>query len=211
MRTKNSLIIALVMLVAFGSVALWVRQGLRFSVAAPTQKLSGFPKSVDGWQGTEEVLEEGVTKILSATDVLSLRFDRGAEAPVIVHASTWTDPDSVRNACPHHPDICYQAHGWTIQERENMEVEVERLGKIPVQSIVMRRGDQQVIVAFNYRIADNVYTDEKTARAMHLQFFGKPVWPAVTKLMIQVQGPDIASVKPKIEKFVQAFYRWYQP
>lgn len=199
------------MLVAFGGIALWVRQGLRFTVAAPTQKLGGFPKSVDGWQGSEAELQEGVARILQAADILSLRFDKGAEPPVFVHASTWTDPDSVRNACPHHPDICYPAHGWSVQERRTMEVEVDRLGAVPIEAMVMRRGDEQVIVAFNYRIGDNVYTDEKTAHAMHLQFFGKPVWPAVTKMMVQIETTDIESAKPTIDTFVRAFYGWYQP
>lgn len=211
MQTRNSLLVALTMLVAFGAVALWVRQGLRFAVAAPTQKLSDFPKSIEGWEGVEAELQDGTERILKAADILSLRFERAAEPPVFVHATTWTDPDHVRNACPHSPTICYPATGWSMQERESLEVEVDRIGKVPVQAIVMQRGDQRLVVAFNYRIGDNVYTDEKTAHAMHLKYFGQPVWPAVTKLMIQIQSPDIASAKPNIERFVKAFYRWYQP
>ena len=211
MTTRTSLLVAAGMLVAFGALALGVRQGLRFTVATPSQKLSEFPRQVDGWQGSEDELKEGVTKILRAADILSLRFDKGAEPPVFLHASTWTDPDSVRNACPHHPDVCYPAHGWVPQERKNLEVEVEGLGKVPVQAIVMRRGDEQVIVAYHFRIGDNVYVDEETAHAMHLEYFGTPVWPAVTKLMIQLEATDVESARPTIEKFVRAFSRWYRP
>jgi hypothetical protein len=140
--------------------------------------------------------------------MLSLRFQRGIDGPVFLHASTWTAPDSVAETCPHHPDICYRGNGWTPVERKMMQMTVVGAGSIPVQAIVMKRGDQQVTVAFTYRMGETFFADEANARSAQLKLFGTSVWPAVTKFMIQTPHSNIATAEPVIETFVKRFFEW---
>jgi EpsI family protein len=211
MSSKTTLTIAFVSVIAFAATTYWLQRGYSFTVAAPTQQLSSFPLSFDGWQGQAEEITDGVANILDATDMLSLRFERGTEGPVFVHASTWTHPDNVAETCPHHPDICYRGNGWAPTGRSTMQIPVDGVGTIPVQCVVMQRGDQQVVVAFTYRMGDKFFADEASARTTQVGFFGSPVWPAVTKFMMQTTDPDIATAKPTIESFVKEFFKWHKP
>lgn len=201
-------IVALLAVLVFAGASFWLQSGYSFTVAKPTQQLSGFPTSFDGWVGQEEEITEGVAKILVASDVLSLRFVRGSEVPVFLHVSTWTEPDSVAETCPHHPDICYRGNGWSPKNRAVIPVHVDGVGDIPVQAVEMQRGDQHVIVAFTYRMGNAFFADEVSARRVQLDLFGIKVWPAVTKFMIQTNHQSIDAAKPTIEVFAKQFFSW---
>jgi EpsI family protein len=208
MNTKARLTVLGITVILFGLVSFLVQRGYSFTVAKPAQSLSEFPKEFAGWQGTEEEITEGVANILDASDMLSLRFQRGKDARVFLHASTWTAPDSVAETCPHHPDICYRGNGWTPIERKMLQVNVNGIGKIPVQAVVMKRGEQRVTVAFTYRMGSTFFADEANARSAQLKLFGTPEWPAVTKFMIQTANSTISAAEPAIETFVKQFFEW---
>ncbi len=208
MKTNTRLTVALLTVFLCSIGVFFVQQSYSFTVANPLQQLSEFPAEFDGWRGTEEEITDGVANILDATETLSLRFQQGGDLPVFVHSSVWTSPDSVAETCPHHPDVCYRGNGWTPTDRRTLQIQVEGVGQVPVQAVVMKRGDQQVTVAFTYRMGDAFFSSKPEARAVQLKLFGTKVWPAVTKFMIQVPDSSITAAEPKINIFVKKFFAW---
>jgi hypothetical protein len=206
---KYSLAIIGLILFCIGSV--WLQRGFSFSVLPPSQALSSFPRSFDGWTGDEEELSDGVANILDAHEMLSLRFTRGLDGPVFVHASTWIAPDSVSETCPHHPDICYRGNGWTPSDTTVIAIETTDSRTIPVQVSKMGRGDARVIVAFTYRMGDQFFADELAARSVQLKQFGNSTWPSVTKFMVQTPHESVEDAKPTIEYFTKKFFFWHDP
>jgi EpsI family protein len=203
-------VLALVAVVLVATVSMVVSRGYSFVVTPPIAKLSEFPMEIDGWVGTLEEVKDGVADILDASDMTSVRYMRGIDGPLFVHAATWTNPDSVAETCPHHPNICYRGNGWVPVVRKRVDLKIDSVGLVPIEMTVMQRGDQKVVVAFCYRMGDRFFADETEARLVQLGFWGQKSWPSVTKFMIQTPHSTIEPAQPLIEKFVREFFAWHR-
>src|SRR5690349_18419646 len=99
---------------------MWVRAGYQFEVIPLHRNLASLPLEFDEWHGSNvPVADERVFDILNAQESLNRLYRNREGQDIALFVSAWLRPETISEAAPHLPQVCYRNAGWTIlEERE---------------------------------------------------------------------------------------------
>ncbi|MEM1063131.1 MAG: exosortase-associated EpsI family protein, partial [Planctomycetota bacterium] len=190
----------------FATVAAKAR--FEFDVTQPTFDLAEFPEEVGDYVGKDTEMDDGVRGVLKAKTSIN-RVYRGRFRPEVrIHGAVWSDMSHVSDGCPHHPDVCYPAQGWSTESVKTLTVETAAGRSIPVRLALMSREFERVVVAHTYRLGADSFTNIAEARPVLEGLRGTGEWPHVMKLMIQNGTADLDAARPSAEFFVKEVFDW---
>lgn len=192
-------ITACVMCICYAGVC-YVRAGYRFEVAPLSHGLESLPQSLDGWQGKDIPLDEHVKEILNAQKTLSRVYRDEGGASVALNVSAWLRPETVTEAAPHIPKICYTNAGWAVLEERLHKVASPR-GELPITVLLLKRHEEVIVVGYWYQLGNDYFNTAGEARHLHQKLWGKRTWPATIKVLMQTSAANIDRGLPRIEKF----------
>lgn len=186
---------------------LWVRSGYTFNIQPLHQGLETFPLDLVEYRGVDLPLDEDVSRILAADATMNRAYRRSDGTSIVVHASAWVRPENVSSVAPHSPKICYTNAGWKILEERPAEVDMPS-GRLHFNMLLLERDEDRCVVSYWYQMGDSIFTTAAEARQVHRNLWGKAVWPATLKFMIQFPARDIDSALPQIKEFASTVFQW---
>jgi len=126
-----------------------------------TVPLSQFPKTVGGWQLTQEgVIEKEELDVLKADDTMT-RFYSGPQGSANLFIAFFKTQRQGQS--PHSPKNCLPGSGWQPSETGRVNVGVAG-GTINVNKYVVAKGEAQDVVYYWYQSQGRVIADEFAAR-----------------------------------------------
>ncbi|MCP4609782.1 MAG: EpsI family protein [Planctomycetes bacterium] len=119
--------------------------------------LERLPLTIGGWKGQEAPLDE---KIVRATDTdahISRIYSRhNASEYISLYIAYGV---RARDLIPHRPEVCYTGAGWTLIDRNSMELPLSDETELPCNILQFSRGalNAKKTVLLNYYIVDGQY------------------------------------------------------
>jgi EpsI family protein len=180
---------------------LWVRSGYTFEVAPLSQHLASIPLDLDGWKGTDIPQDERVREMLNAQESLNRVYRSPEGTAVVVSVSAWLRPETVSEAAPHVPKICYTNSGWKILEERDVQVKTAH-GELPLTTLLCEKQGERIVVGYWYQMGGSYFTTQTEARRIHRALWGESKWPATVKVLLQTNAAGIDLGLPVIERFI---------
>ena len=161
--------------------------------------LTSIPTEIDGWVGSEVEISDDTVKVLNTHSFINRIYREPTGTAISLHIANWTNPVTITSA-PHHPETCYAGAGWSVIARRTTGFSTVK-GKVPIELILFRKGQQYVVTGHWFRTGDVTYIDSKGFQSQRRRFWGSKSWPNTTKFLIQVGAPSLDAAEASIVKF----------
>ncbi len=174
----NSRIVLLFGLLAVSYVVItWVGSGANFAIA-PKVDLSALPKTIDGWVGEDVEIPDDTVQVMQANQYVNRVYRDTKGQEISMHVANWLNEVTI-SAAPHHPEICYPAAGWTIQERRTSQITTDA-GVLPIELISFQKGQKRVVTCHWFQVADVYFFSTDGFQRQRHRFWGMKAWPSTT-------------------------------
>ena len=104
-----------------------------------------------------------------------------------------------RDGVYHTPINCYRASGWQDTERDAVRPGGLRLLDVSRQRVDVDPGrtGERLIVVYWYQLGEHVLFDRwDLGMKVRWALRGRPKWPALIKVMLQISAPDVNEASP---------------
>lgn len=119
--------------------------------------LARFPRQIGDWTGEDIALDEAIVRQTDTDAHVNRRYSRpgGLEAVSFYVASGV----KARDLMPHRPEVCYTGAGWTLADRQSVELPLSDSTKLPCNVMQFSRGalNAQQVVVLDYYLVDGQY------------------------------------------------------
>ena len=133
-------------------------------LAAPSNKtpidpnvLAQFPEQIGDWLGQEVPLDEAIVRATDTDTHLNRRYVRQNGAEVVsFYVACGVQ---ARDLMPHRPEVCYTGNGWTLTDKQFMELPLEDGVKLPCNVMQFSRGGLVTsrVMVLDYYLVDGEY------------------------------------------------------
>lgn len=148
--------VSLLALVAVGVHVL--RHGEAMPLRAPLQSI---PWQIEGWQGTDDLLDAKTVAMSGADEYLNRAYVRGGDylGLYIGYYRTQATGDTI-----HSPKNCLPGSGWQPVSSSTVELEAPGGRLVPVNSYVIQKGAERQVVLYWYQSHGRVMASEYLAK-----------------------------------------------
>lgn len=163
------------------------------------------PYQLGNWHG-EDTKMDPVIAIATGADVIVDRLYRDDTGTLVsVHTAMFKNPT---DGVLHTPLNCYRGAGWLkIKEvQENLELS-ENL-TIPVNLVTWEKDNERIMVLYWYQLGEHVLFDRWDMGKLRFELRGKPQWPALIKVMMQIPAPDADDAQSRVLAFAELVAKW---
>ena len=195
----NSRIVALFGLLAISYLLItWIGSGANLATD-PKIDLAALPQTIDGWVGEDVEIPDDTVQVLQANQFVNRVYRDAGGQEISMHVANWLNKETFSEV-PHHPEVCYPAAGWTIQERRTTQVTTDA-GEIPMELISFRKGQKLVVSCHWFQVADIYFFSTDGFKRQRHRFWGKKAWPSTTKILLQTLAPTVDAAQERLEGF----------
>jgi EpsI family protein len=109
----------------------------------------------------------------------------------------------------HSPLNCYRSQGWQLMKetRENLPISDGLI--VPVSLTTWEREGERVMVVYWYQIGEHVLFGRwDLGWKVRWSLRGRPKWPALVKVMLQMSAPEVEDAKTTILGFAEQVAKW---
>jgi len=117
-------------------------------------ELQRLPLQIGGWTGLEAPLDEAIVAATDTDAHLSRRYSRhSASESVWLYIASGVN---ARDLMPHRPEVCYTGQGWTLIDRQFVELPLDNETTLPCNCFRFSRGalNTKEVVVLDYYIVD---------------------------------------------------------
>ncbi len=129
------------------------------------ESLTGFPRDMGAWSGTQSLLDPQVERVLAADDYVDATyFASGERAPVNFFAAWYARQTEGQGL--HSPEVCLPVGGWEIftLERHTVHVPDTVYGSFEVNRAIIQRGMEQQLVYYWFEQRGRRMTNDVLAK-----------------------------------------------
>jgi EpsI family protein len=122
--------------------------------------LEQLPQEIGDWASQEVPLDEAIVRATDTDAHVSRRYSRqGALESVYLYIASGV---KARDLMPHRPEVCYTGNGWTLVDRDSVELSLREGVKLPCNILRFSRGalDTKAVVVLDYYIVDGQYCSD---------------------------------------------------
>jgi EpsI family protein len=119
--------------------------------------LARFPLQIGDWRGEDVALDEAIVRATDTDAHLNRRYARhGGLEMVSFYIASGV---KARDLMPHRPEVCYTGAGWTLMNRQSVELPLANSAKLPCNIMQFSRGvlNTQRVVVLDYYLVDGQY------------------------------------------------------
>jgi EpsI family protein len=180
-------------------------------VDMPDWTFASMPRQLGEWQGQDAELDPATANATGAKlDTIVNRNYRDTMGHVIsMHTAMFDNP---KGGVYHSPLNCYAAHGWDKLSESSSNLQINDQLKIPVNvSYWKRKGEMkdQKIVVYWYQLGEHVIFGRwDLGIKVRWSLAGKPTWPALIKVMMEMSVADPEEAKTTILGFAEQVAKW---
>ncbi len=150
-----------VILLGGTAVVLQARNGAEVIPQRPS--LSSFPRTLDGWTGSDVEISQDELSVLGQGDFL-LRDFRGPESQPDVFLFVAYFPSQRAGDTIHSPKNCLPGAGWTPVQANRITVDVAGHAPFQANRYVIARNDERQLVLYWYWAHDRAVASEYAAK-----------------------------------------------
>ncbi|MGD0414443.1 MAG: exosortase C-terminal domain/associated protein EpsI [Terriglobales bacterium] len=136
-------IVAVLML----ATALVLQAHSRSEYFPPRAPLSSLPRQIDGWTGTDSVLDQQTLDILGPGDFLVRDYENASQRQPWINLYIAYFPSQKAGDTIHSPNHCLPGAGWVPTSREMVQITRPDGSSFPVNRyVVSKAGDRQLVL-----------------------------------------------------------------
>ncbi len=201
-------IVAAVVLAVYGGSRL-VKASLQPpEVVLPSWTFDQLPVQLGDWRGAKTELDPEIA-VATGAELNRIvdreyRDDRGHA--VSMHTAMFKD---LAAGVYHAPFNCYRSKGWQKMKDTTANLVIDDGLTIPVSLTTWDKDGERALVVFWYQLGEHVLFERwdlgtKVRWAMR----GQPKWPALIKVMLQIQVHEQEDAKAAILGFAEQVAKW---
>jgi EpsI family protein len=125
--------------------------------AVSSAELQRLPLQIGDWTGQEVPLDEAIVLATDTDAHVSRRYSRhGASESVWLYIASGV---RARDLMPHRPEVCYTGQGWTLTDKQFVELPLSDGTRLPCNCFRFSRGalNTSNVVVLDYYIVDGQY------------------------------------------------------
>jgi len=136
-------IVAVIML----ATALVLQAHSRSEFFPPRESLSSLPPQIDGWKGTDSVLDQDTLDILGPGEFLVRDYENASQPQAWVNLYMAYFPTQKAGDTIHSPNHCLPGAGWVPTSREVVQIARPDGSSFPVNRyVVSKSGDRELVL-----------------------------------------------------------------
>lgn len=149
-----------IILLTFASIFL---RKIDHGEAVPTKKdLTDFPRSVEQWQGEDQVMAQEVLEKLQLDDYLLRQYQSSGGKVLALYIGYYK---SQREGSTYHsPKNCLPGSGWEILSSETLTIPGLSVGEVRINKILIQKGLDKQLVLYWYHDRGRVIASEYWAK-----------------------------------------------
>jgi EpsI family protein len=124
----------------------------------PDHPLSLIPMQLDGWNGTDERMQEGAVEMLGVTDWILRTYRAPDQAPVGIYVGFHSSQRT--GSSIHSPKNCLPGAGWQPVENRTVQLHGPNGTLVPVNLYVIQKGNTKQLVLYWYQSHGRIIADE---------------------------------------------------
>ncbi len=199
-------LLSAVILATYG-VAKWEKYALQPpEVQLPSWTFHELPTQLGDWRGEDTELDPEITKAVGAERIVDRIYRDGLGHEISMHTAVFTDPVE---GVYHSPLNCYRANGWELRDKTREELRLFDDLTIPVSLTTWKREGDRALVVYWYQLGEHVLFGRlDLGLKVRWSLAGRPKWPPLVKVMLQIQATEIEEAKATILSFAEQVARW---
>jgi EpsI family protein len=174
----------------------------------PSWTFDELPLQLGDWHGEDTMLDPKITAALGAARVRDRVYQNSLGHIVSLHTAMF---ENAVEGVYHTPINCYRANGW---DKKLDSIETIRISddlSIPVKLLIYEheKDRQRVMVVYWYQLGEHVLFGRwDLGFKVRWSLRGRPTWPALVKVMVQIQVTDPEDAKAALMSFVESVAKW---
>jgi len=119
--------------------------------------LARLPMQIGEWSGTEMPMGDDIVEATDTDAHISRAYSRyNASEYIRLYVAYGV---KARDLMPHRPEVCYTGNGWTIIDRDTLELPLSDGTKLPCNVFQFSRGtlNNEKVIVLDYYIVDGEY------------------------------------------------------
>jgi EpsI family protein len=193
----------------------WAAGRLNVALQAPTVDMpewsfSEMPRSLGEWRGEDTEMDPKIANATGAQVIVNRAYRDSSAHMISMHTAIFDDP---KGGVYHSPLTCYRSSGWEKLRETHVNLPINDASSIPVSVTLWRRqGERNRIVVYWYQLGKHVLFDRwDLGLRVRWSLAGKPTWPALIKVMMEIPVADDASeddARAAILDFAELVAKW---
>ncbi len=153
-------IVALLML----ATALVLQAHSRNEFFAPRTPLSSLPSQLDGWKGTDSVLDQETLDILGPGEFLVRTYEDAGQLQPWINLYIAYFPSQKAGDTIHSPNHCLPGAGWVPTSREVVQIARPDGSSFPVNRYVVAKAAERQLVLYWFQAHGRIVASEWWAK-----------------------------------------------
>ena len=165
--------------------------------------LERFPLQIGSWTGQDIPIDEAIVRATDTDAHINRRYSRHSASE-----SVWLYIASgvrARDLMPHRPEVCYTGQGWTLIDRQFVEMPLSDGTRLPCNCFRFSRGalNKRNVVVLDYYIVDGQYChDVSLLRSKAWRGSGTVRYVAQVQIVSSI---TVGVTADSVARIVQAF------
>lgn len=178
-------------------------------VEMPNWTFADMPLELGVWRGERaDDMDPNIVKASEAApETVVNRVYRDDRGHVIsMHTAMFA---SYHGGAYHTPMACYQASGWENLDETRESLEVTKDLTIPVSVSTWERKGEKLLVVYWYQLGEHMLFNRwDLGMKVRWSLRGRPKWPALIKVMMQIPVRDLEEAKSVMLTFAKQVAVW---
>ncbi|MCE5269334.1 MAG: EpsI family protein [Planctomycetaceae bacterium] len=175
-------------------------------VAMPTWSFEQLPRELGPWQGKKIKLDPLIATATGADRIVDRQYRDDAGHVIAMHTAMFKRPEV---GVYHSPLNCYRSQGWQKIKESRPKLSLPNGLEIPVCLTTWQHDNERVMVVYWYQLGEHVLFGRlDLGLKVRWSLRGKPKWPALLKVMLQVPAPDVEDARTTILGFAERVAAW---
>jgi EpsI family protein len=172
----------------------------------PNWTFRELPLQIGKWRGESVKLDPQIALATGAQVIVDRAYRDDAGHVVSVHTAMFDDP---ANGVIHSPLVCYLAAGWEKLGESRSKLQISDNLTIPVNVSKWAHEGDKVLVVYWYQLGEHVLFGRwDLGVKVRWSLAGKPKWPALIKVMLQIPATEGEDPKSTVLSFAEEIAKW---
>jgi len=146
------------------ATALVLQAHSRSEFFPPRTPLSSLPSEIDGWKGTDSVLDQETLEILGPGEFLVRTYEDASELQPWINLYIAYFPTQKAGDTIHSPNHCLPGAGWVPTSREVVQITRADGSSFPVNRYVVAKGGDRQLVLYWFQAHGRAVASEYWAK-----------------------------------------------
>jgi len=176
-------------------------------VDMPDWTFRELPLQLGDWRGQDTELDPDIAKATGADIIVDRVYQDGFGHVISMHTAVFQNP---ADGVLHSPLNCYRTSGWERLSLSTEHLNVSDDLTLPVSvSVFQNNKNEKVMVVYWYQLGEHVLFGRwDLGIKVRLSLAGRPTWPALIKVMLQIPVTEMEDSKSTILSFAEQVARW---